>query len=315
MTAQILIRPLAERDLPAAEKICRVAFGTRFGAPDPETFWSDLDYVWGRWRADHTAGFAAEIGGEVVGSSFATNWGSVGVLGPVTVRPDLWDKGVGGRLVEAAVARFDLWGTKHAGLCTFPGSAKHVGLYQKFGFWPRFLTAVMAQPVEPDETRIPATRYSDLGEAERRAVAALCRNLTDAVYEGLDVSGEISAVCDQDLGDTVLMHDRSGVVGLAICHYGPRSEAGAGACLIKFGAVRPGPAAEQTFGQLLDAAAALAGEARMSKLVAGVNMARHEAYRYLIAGGFRTEAQVVAMHRPNEAGYSRPGVYVLDDWR
>jgi hypothetical protein len=24
---------------------------------------------------------------------------------------------------------------------------------------------------------------------------------------------------------------------------------------------------------------------------------------------------VVTMHRPNEPGYSRPGLYVLDDWR
>ncbi len=33
------------------------------------------------------------------------------------------------------------------------------------------------------------------------------------------------------------------------------------------------------------------------------------------ARGFRTEFQGVAMHHPNEEGYSRPGVYVIDDWR
>ena len=31
--------------------------------------------------------------------------------------------------------------------------------------------------------------------------------------------------------------------------------------------------------------------------------------------GFRTDMQGVAMERPNEAGYNRPGVYILDDWR
>jgi hypothetical protein len=35
----------------------------------------------------------------------------------------------------------------------------------------------------------------------------------------------------------------------------------------------------------------------------------------MLARGFRAEAQVVTMHRPNEASYSRPGLYVLDDWR
>jgi hypothetical protein len=53
----------------------------------------------------------------------------------------------------------------------------------------------------------------------------------------------------------------------------------------------------------------------MPKLLAGVNMARHEAYRHLVARGFRTEVQGVTMHRHNDPGYCRPGVYVLDDWR
>ena len=30
---------------------------------------------------------------------------------------------------------------------------------------------------------------------------------------------------------------------------------------------------------------------------------------------FRTDLQGVTMHRPNEDGYHRRGVYVLDDWR
>jgi hypothetical protein len=35
----------------------------------------------------------------------------------------------------------------------------------------------------------------------------------------------------------------------------------------------------------------------------------------MTARGFRTEFQGVAMHRGNKEGFSRPGVYVLDDWR
>jgi hypothetical protein len=53
----------------------------------------------------------------------------------------------------------------------------------------------------------------------------------------------------------------------------------------------------------------------MPKVLAGANMARHEAYRHLVARGYRTEIQGVTMHRDNDPGYSRPGVYVLDDWR
>jgi len=84
---------------------------------------------------------------------------------------------------------------------------------------------------------------------------------------------------------------------------------------IKFGAVRKGPSAEKDYGRLLDACEALAVAARMPNLLAGANMARHEAYRQLVNRGFRTEIQGVAMHKDNDPGYSIPGAYIIDDWR
>src|SRR5439155_20922522 len=122
------VRPMRQSDLAAAERICRIAFGTFLGAPDPEIFWSDRDHVRGRWGAAHTAAFAAEADGELAGSNFATNWGSVGFFGPLTVRPDLWGGRTGTSLVEAAMASFGDWGTRHGGLFTFAHSPKPVGL-------------------------------------------------------------------------------------------------------------------------------------------------------------------------------------------
>ena len=144
-----------------------------------------------------------------------------------------------------------------------------------------------------------------------------CRDLTGALYEGLDLGAEIQTVEAQELGETVLLGDTAGagLDGFAVCHHGPRSEAGDGACFIKFGAVRPGPTAGEAFDSLLHACDALALTDGMTNLLAGVNMARHEAYRHLLRRGFRTEIQGITMHRPNEPGYSRAGVFVLDDWR
>lgn len=311
-----VIRPMVEADRPQARRICCTAFGTFLGAPDPENFWTDLDYVYGRFGAEHVASFAAEIDGEVVGSNFATRWGSVGFFGPLTTRPDLWNRGIAQPLVRAVSDAFEEWGVGHAGLCTFPQSAKHVYLYRKFGFYPRFLTAIMAAPAKGADNPGRWSRYSELAEPDRRAAETACREVTDALYDGLDLGAEIRTVAARRLGDTLLLWEgASRLAGFAVCHWGPASEAGDGCCYVKFGAARPGPQSAEHFAALLDACGVLAAAVAMPNLLAGVNLAREEAYRYMAAHGFRTEVQIVTMHRPNDWGYSRPGLFVLDDWR
>ena len=142
------IRALTPQDLSAADRILCVAFGTFLGAPEPEQCWADLAYARTRWPADPTAAFGAEWNGELVGSNFATRWGSVGFFGPLTVRPDFWDRKIAQRLMDPIIERFAIWGVTHAGLFTFAQSPKHLGLYYKYGFRPRFLTAIMSKPVE-----------------------------------------------------------------------------------------------------------------------------------------------------------------------
>lgn len=39
------VRPLADADLPQAQRIVRRAFGTFLGAPDLDNFWTDFDYI------------------------------------------------------------------------------------------------------------------------------------------------------------------------------------------------------------------------------------------------------------------------------
>ena len=310
------IRPLTERDLSEAQRIVRRAFGTFFGVPDLDNFWTDFDYIYGRHGAEHIASFAAEHQGALAGSNFATKWGSVGYFGPLSIRPDLWDSGIAQPLVAAVCGAFDEWGVAHAGLFTFAHSAKHVHLYGKFGFHPRFLTAIMTAPARPDATLGAATRYSALTPSERGAAEAAARELCDALYDGLDLTGEIRTVAARDLGDTLLLPDKGGkLAGFAICHYGPASEAGAGCCYVKFGAVRPGRGAAARFAALLDACAGLAVAVGMPNVLTGVNLSHETAYRHLKARGFRTEMQGVKMHRDNQPGYDRPGLHILDDWR
>ena len=135
-TVEAIIRPLRENDLAEADRVCRLAYGTFLNLAEPMTVFGDAEYVKTRWLADPSAAFGAEVNGELVGSNFATSWGSFGFFGPLTVRPDLWDKGIAKRLLERTMELFDTWGTKHTALLTFLNSGKHIALYQKFGFWP-----------------------------------------------------------------------------------------------------------------------------------------------------------------------------------
>ena len=313
--SNINVRPLQENELSTADSIMRLAFGTFIGLPEPMSFMGDAAYVRNRWLADPEAAFAAEAAGEVIGSNFATNWGSVGFFGPLTIRPDFWDRGVGKRLMEPILGLFEKWETRHAGLFTFPQSQKHIGLYQRFGFWPRFLTAIMSKPVEQITSALRWTRFSEVSTGERDDVLSACREVTGAIYEGLDVASEIRAVAAQNLGDTILVWDNDRLMALAVCHVGPGTEAGSDVCYIKFAAVRPAPTAEQHFSDLLDACEEMAFARHVSRLRGGVNTARHEAYRHMLARGFRTDIQGVVMSRPNEAGYNRPDVFLIDDWR
>ena len=62
MKIDISVRPLQESDLPAADHIMRLAFGTFLGFPEPAAFMGDASYVRTRWLAGPTSAFGAEVG-------------------------------------------------------------------------------------------------------------------------------------------------------------------------------------------------------------------------------------------------------------
>ena len=310
----VTIRAVAEQDLLALDRIFRLAFGTFLGLPDPMTFSGDADFIRTRWLADPSAAFAAEFDGALVGSNFVTRWGGVGFVGPLTIRPDLWDKGIAQLLMGPTMELLDTWGVRHAGLSTFASSPKHTGLYQKFDFWPRFLTARMQKPIGTESTSTQWTRFTALSEPEKLACLEACSELTSSIYDGLDLQREILAVDVQHLGDTLLIWNNSQLVGLAVCHIGAGTEAGTGNCYVKFSCARGGPGAQREFRRLLNATREFGLAAGATTLVAGVNLARLGAYREMLQAGFRTTAQSVAMQRHADPGYNRPEVFLMDDW-
>ena len=314
MTGSVVIRRLGEPDLDAADRAHRLAFGTFFGLPEPGKFRADAEIIRTRWATDPDTVLAAEWEGRVIGSGVGTVWGSVFVLGPVTVHPELWSRGIARRLMDGLMEMIAARpAVTLAGLFTHPQSTKHIRLYESYGFLPQGLIGVFSKPVAPRPAEAALCRYSRLPAAARDAALAGCRALATTLYPGLDLSREIAAVAGQRLGDTVLLMDGDTVGGFAVCHLGAGTEAGRGRCLVKFGAVRSGD--EDAFDGLVDACEALAASAGAERVVAAVNSSRRAAYRRLQARGYRADMNGLAMHRPDEPGYSGPAVLALDDWR
>jgi GNAT superfamily N-acetyltransferase len=218
-----IIRPLTKRDLPAARRIVCSSFGTFWGTPDPENFWADRDYVYSRFAGEHVASFGAELDGELVGSNFATRWGSVGFLGPISVRPDRQGRGIAKSLVESATAQFDAWGIQHAGLFTFAQSALHVALYQKYGFHARFLTAIMAAPAQAAGQVRSWSRYSDLSHSERQAAESACHELTVRIPTIVTTCSTVIATTRSDGSRPGIPDNRVRWIGSAV------------GCMVRFG--------------------------------------------------------------------------------
>src|SRR5579862_9189465 len=197
----IKIGLLKKSEVEEAARIVRLAFGTFLGLPDPLAFMDDRHYMAPRFNSPHVKIVAARDGGRLIGSNVATRWGSFGFFGPLTVLPEYWDRGVAQQLLQATMKIFDKWALRHTGLFTFPHSAKHVALYQKFGYWPRYLTAIMTKTPQASPAPTPLALLSGLGKGQREQAIQACTKLTHKIDKGLDLAGEIRAAIAQRTGD------------------------------------------------------------------------------------------------------------------
>jgi GNAT superfamily N-acetyltransferase len=312
INSSVKVGPLKESELKEADRIVRLAFGTFLGVPNPSEFMGDRDFMTPRWRSKHIKVIAAREGGKLIGSNVITRWGSFGFFGPLTILPEYWDRGVAQRLMEGTIKTFDAWGLRQSGLFTFPHSAKHVGLYQKFGYWPRYLTAIMIRT--PEKSANEPVLISAMNRSAREQAIEACGRLTSKIAKGLDLTGEIRAVLAQRTGDTVATYTRGALDAFAVCMNGPGSEGGEKICYIKFAAARSGAGTGDRFSKLLEACDAFAA-ARGASIEAGMNLAREDAYLRMRAHGYKAAMQGVAMLRPNAEGFNRVDAYVIDDWR
>lgn len=308
--SQLKIRPVTEQDLNAVDNIFRKALGTFHGLPDPMDFSGDSSVIRCRMLEYPGNAIAAEKDGQVVGSNFISQWGSFGLFGPLTVHPSQWRQGIGRSLLDATMERFEALGANHLGIFTFPTPA-HLELYRRYGYYPQYVSLILTKKVNPDGDHPPVNLYSQLPPTEKDAVRAEARRLTDSIFSGLDLTREIQAVDQHNLGENVLLWDDAGLKAFAVCHAGPGSEAESGVLYVKFGAAVDG----DNFLRLAMACESLAADRGLSTVLTGINTSRSAAYGILANHGYRIILGGLAMQSPNRPGFNRPDVYVMDDWR
>jgi GNAT superfamily N-acetyltransferase len=311
----IQVGALRADELEEAGRILRLAFGTFLSLPNPMDFMGDRDFVTPRWHAHNTKLLAARENGKLVGSNMATRWGSFAFFGPLTVLPEYWNRGVAQQLLAATMKIFDRWGVRHSALFTFPSSPRHVGLYQKFGYWPGSLTALMKRAPAPptwaltEGAKVPVLLSSLTKKDQEQAIAA-CAKLTNRFERGLDLGDEMRAVMAQRIGEVILIEGGRALDAFAVCMHGAGSEGGEKTCYVKFAAARSG----ERFERLLNAIDALA-LAQGSEVEAGVSLACKDAFERLRSRGYRVVTLGVAMQKPHGDGFNRAASYILNDWR
>jgi GNAT superfamily N-acetyltransferase len=142
----------------------------------------------------------AESGGQILGSNCLDERSAIAGIGPITIDPEVQNKGAGRALMEVALARSAERGFKGTRLLQAAFHNRSLSLYTKLGFDTREPISAMQGPAIKGSTpgySIRPARMSDLEECNR-----LCRSV-----HGHDRNGEVRDAIEQG---TAVVAEREG---------------------------------------------------------------------------------------------------------
>ncbi len=324
----IKIRRVRKGDLSKVRDVIEQAFGDFFErqvGTRPRQVFGGAQYVHHRWLMEPWGCFVAEEGdGKIVGAAVAVMWGTIGLVGPVAVLTSYQNQDIAQQLLTACQEFFDENKATLQGVCTYPYSPKHLILYQKFGYKPKGLVVITGKQLGRREI-VHATkatkpgpavrRYSTLEEAKKKQAMQKIRRMTNAVWRGMDLGKEVEIVDGLTLGDTLLLEKGREVIGFAICHLPPNSEAPHGSAYVKFLAIDPRHRKPEHLHALLGAVEEMAGAALLQRVVVPAYTYYWTAYQALLERGYHVDFTMVRMKRGKQEDYENPSDLVLDDWR
>ena len=219
----------------------------------------------------------------LVAFNMAHRSGVEGWMGPLAVRTDRQETGVGRTIVRAAVEWLRGCGAGVVGLETMPRTVDNIGFYSRLGFLPEYLTITLTRDALVRGDAHTDARLSALALPDRDDMVAACRDSLQRSAVGYDYAREMVLTDELGLGDTVVMMRGSEVEGFAVCHHtalalGRRSEE---VRVLKLHAV-----SRVAFTNVMAGVEALAADTGIGRVAIRCQTRFAKAYRVLIDRGY-----------------------------
>ena len=247
--------------------------------------------------------------GQLAGFNMVHRSGIEGWMGPIAVRPDRQNEGLGSTMVQAGIDWLKTQGARTIGLETMPRTVDNIGFYSRLGFMPGHLTITLVRDV--------GRRNADPGEllslgADRVPDSlAECRALADRLAPGLDFTRELALTHELRIGDTSLVRRDGRLVAFALWHSAPLA---AGRPKDEVRILKLVAESLDDMERVVDAVQHAAQRERVRRLALRCQSAFADAYLRLVERGFRvhwTDLRMILR------GFTNPGArtgLVLSNW-
>jgi GNAT superfamily N-acetyltransferase len=157
--------------------------------------------------------------GQLAGFNMVHRSGAEGWMGPIAVRPDRQNEGLGSTMVQAGIDWLKTQGARTIGLETMPRTVDNIGFYSRLGFMPGHLTITLVRDVGRRNAD-PGELLSGSGGQLLKGLAE-CHALAERLAPGIDFTRELALTHELRIGDTTLVRRDGRLVAFALWHSAP----------------------------------------------------------------------------------------------
>jgi GNAT superfamily N-acetyltransferase len=247
--------------------------------------------------------------GQLAGFNMVHRSGAEGWMGPIAVRPDRQNEGLGSTMVQSGIDWLKGQGARTIGLETMPRTVDNIGFYSRLGFMPGHLTITLVRDVGR-RTADPGNLLSAAGSLVAEGLAE-CRALTDRLAAGIDFSRELALTHELRIGDTSLLRREGRLVAFALWHSAPLA---AGRPKDEVRVLKLVAESLDDLERVVDAVQHAAQHERVRRVALRCQSAFADAYLRLVERGFRVHWTDLRMILRGYALAGQRSGVVLSNW-